>query len=69
MHFVERRYSHDETNWWIPNRACVEAMLGSAGFAIESQAEEEVYVCRWPPVEAPPDKPHCVYPKSGGHGL
>src|SRR5204863_1890649 len=20
LHFVERRYSHDETNWWVPNR-------------------------------------------------
>src|SRR3954471_7686476 len=27
MHFVEHSYSHDETNWWIPNRACVEAIL------------------------------------------
>lgn len=67
MHFVERRYSHDETNWWIPNRACVEAMLRSAGFAIEAQPEEEVYVCRWQPVEVPPDGPHCVYPNPGGH--
>jgi tRNA (mo5U34)-methyltransferase len=46
MHFVEQRYSKDETNWWIPNRACVEAMLRSAGFAIEGRAEDEVYVCR-----------------------
>lgn len=62
LHFVEHRYAHDETNWWIPNRACVEAMLRSSGFAIESQPEDEVYVCRWAPVEAPPDGPHCVYP-------
>ena len=34
MHFVERRYAHDPTNWWIPNRACAEAMLRSAGFEI-----------------------------------
>jgi tRNA (mo5U34)-methyltransferase len=46
MHFVERSYSKDETNWWIPNRACVEAMLRTAGFAIETRAEDEVYVCR-----------------------
>ena len=62
MHFVEQRYSHDETNWWIPNRACVEAMLRSAGFRIEAQPEDEVYLCRWQPVETPPDGPHCVYP-------
>ena len=65
MHFIEHRYSHDETNWWVPNRACTEAMLRSAGFAIESQPEEEVYVCQWRPVAVPPDGPHAVYPASG----
>jgi len=65
MHFIEHRYSHDETNWWIPNRACVEAMLRSSGFRIESQPEEEVYLCRWAPVTIPPDGPHCVYPAVG----
>jgi tRNA (mo5U34)-methyltransferase len=62
MHFVEHRYSHDETNWWIPNRACVEAMLRSSGFQIYSQPEDEVYLCRWRPVPVPPDGSHCVYP-------
>jgi tRNA (mo5U34)-methyltransferase len=65
MHFIEHRYSHDETNWWVPNRACVEAMLRSSGFAIEAQPEDEVYVCRWQPVEIPPDGPHSVYPMRG----
>jgi tRNA (mo5U34)-methyltransferase len=46
MHFVERRYSNDPTNWWIPNRACVEAMLRSAGFTITAHPETEVYLCR-----------------------
>jgi tRNA (mo5U34)-methyltransferase len=45
MYFVEKKYSDDPTNWWIPNRACVEAMLRSAGFRIVSNPEEEVYVC------------------------
>jgi tRNA (mo5U34)-methyltransferase len=62
MHFIEHRYSHDETNWWVPNRACVEAMLRSSGFAIECQPEDEVYLCRWQPIATPPDGPHCVYP-------
>jgi tRNA (mo5U34)-methyltransferase len=65
MHFIERRYSHDETNWWVPNRACTEAMLRSSGFAIEAQPEEEVYLCRWQAVEIPPDGPPCVYPAPG----
>ena len=65
MHFIEQRYSHDETNWWVPNRACTEAMLRSAGFRIDAQPEHEVYLCRWQPVEVPPDGPHAVYPARG----
>jgi tRNA (mo5U34)-methyltransferase len=65
MHFIEKRYSHDETNWWVPNRACTEAMLRSAGFSIEAHPEDEVYLCRWEPVQVPPDGPHCVYPARG----
>jgi tRNA (mo5U34)-methyltransferase len=45
MYFVEQRYSNDPTNWWIPNRACAEAMLRSAGFDIVQHPEEEVYIC------------------------
>jgi tRNA (mo5U34)-methyltransferase len=46
LHFIEHQYAHDWTNWWVPNRACTEAMLRSAGFAIEKRIEEEVYLCR-----------------------
>jgi tRNA (mo5U34)-methyltransferase len=46
MHFVDNRYSNDVTNWWIPNRACAEAMLRSAGFRIEENPEPEVYLCK-----------------------
>jgi tRNA (mo5U34)-methyltransferase len=59
LHFVERRYAHDQTNWWVPNRACAEAMLRSAGFTIESHPEDEVYVCR---KVAPPEGAGAVYP-------
>ena len=45
MYFVERRYAGDPTNWWIPNRACAEAMLRSAGFDPIAHPEEEVFVC------------------------
>jgi tRNA (mo5U34)-methyltransferase len=50
LHFVEHRYAEDETNWWIPNRACAEAMLRSAGFEILNHPEEEVYICRRRPL-------------------
>jgi tRNA (mo5U34)-methyltransferase len=46
LHFVEHAYASDPTNWWIPNPACSEAMLRSAGFDIVERAESEVYVCR-----------------------
>jgi tRNA (mo5U34)-methyltransferase len=46
MYFVEQRYAGDWTNWWIPNRAAIEAMLRSSGFAIEAHPEDEVYLCR-----------------------
>jgi tRNA (mo5U34)-methyltransferase len=46
MFFVEKSYSGDWTNWWIPNRACIEGMLRSAGFEILDHPEEEVYLCR-----------------------
>lgn len=46
LSFVEHRFASDPTNWWIPNRACVEAMLRSAGFRISSRLEDEVYMCR-----------------------
>jgi tRNA (mo5U34)-methyltransferase len=63
MHFVEHRYADDPTNWWIPNRACVEAMLRSSGFSIVDHPEAEVYVCRC--VHRPQsDGP--VYPVRGG---
>ncbi len=46
MFFIENRYSNDNTNWWFPNRACVEAMLRSAGFQIVAHPEREVFLCR-----------------------
>jgi tRNA (mo5U34)-methyltransferase len=46
MAFIEQCYSGDCTNWWIPNRACVEAMLRSSGFDIVEHPEDEVYICR-----------------------
>ena len=59
MHFVEHRYCSDPTNWWIPNRACMEAMLRSAGFEIVDRPEAEVYLCR---PAAPPGGEGAVYP-------
>lgn len=46
MYFIENRFANDPTNWWIPNRACFEAMLRSAGFEILDHPEDEVFICR-----------------------
>ena len=62
LHFVEHDYAHDPTNWWVPNGACAEAMLRSAGFAIEAHPEQEVYVCRR--VDAP-EGAGATYPAKG----
>ena len=50
MHFIERKFANDWTNWWAPNKACSQAMLRAAGFTIEAQPEDEVYLCRVAPV-------------------
>jgi tRNA (mo5U34)-methyltransferase len=65
LHFIERSYSGDETNWWVPNRACTEAMLRSAGFEILDHPEEEVYVCRRREIADP--WPRAVYPRRGAN--
>ena len=51
LHFIEKRYSNDETNWWVPNTACTEAMLPSSGFAILAHPESKVYLCRRQPLD------------------
>jgi tRNA (mo5U34)-methyltransferase len=66
MHFIEREFAHDWTNWWAPNAACSQAMLRAAGFTIESQPESEVYVCRVAPVPYADYGPAAVYPAKGG---
>lgn len=46
MHFIERRYANDPTNWWAPNAACSAAMLRSSGFEVVAHPEDEVFLCR-----------------------
>jgi len=45
MYFIEREYSNDPTNWFIPNRAAAEASLRSAGLRIIDHPESETWVC------------------------
>lgn len=64
MYFIEKRYSQDPTNWWIPNRSCAEAMLRASGFEIIEHPEPEVYLCRANPWH---DEHGAVYPVKGQH--
>ena len=46
MAFIERRLEDDPTNWWAPNRACMEAMLRSAGLDPLHSPGHEIVVAR-----------------------
>lgn len=45
MFFIEKKYSGEGRNWWIPNKGCLQAMLRSAGFRILSHPQREVFLC------------------------
>lgn len=62
MAFIEHHLAGDPTNWWVPNRTGVEAMLRSSGWKIRARPDPEVYACtpapsrhhpdsRWPTIE------------------
>jgi tRNA (mo5U34)-methyltransferase len=46
LHFIEHQYAGDATNWWVPNQACAQAMLRSAGFDVINHPAPEVFLCR-----------------------
>ena len=69
MHFIEREFAHDWTNWWAPNAACSQAMLRAAGFTIEEQPEPEVYLCRVSEVPYAQHGPAAVYPAGGNQEI
>jgi tRNA (mo5U34)-methyltransferase len=55
MAFIEDRFANDPTNWWVPNHACIEAMLRSCGMRIVTRPGQEVYLC-----EPDPTTPSCA---------
>ena len=65
MHFIERSFANDWTNWWAPNRACSAAMLRASGFEIVAHPEDEVFLCRVAPVPYEQWGPAAVYPATG----
>jgi tRNA (mo5U34)-methyltransferase len=45
MAFLEHHFAGDPTNWWVPNHACVEAMLRSSGLRVTMHLGHEIYLC------------------------
>lgn len=45
MSFIERRFADDPSNWWVPNEACLSAMVRSAGMRVVSAPLEEFLLC------------------------
>ncbi len=60
LHFIERRYAGDPTNWWVANEAGAAALLRAAGFRIERHAGPGVYFC------APDEVPGAGGPEATG---
>jgi tRNA (mo5U34)-methyltransferase len=61
-YFIEDRYAHDWTNWWVPNRAGAEALLRAAGFDIVQHPAREFYICRRR--DFTHQYPRAVYPRT-----
>lgn len=49
MAYIRRKLQDDPTNWWVPNRACVESMLNDVGFEISARPGDELYICQRSP--------------------
>ncbi|HEX8426914.1 TIGR04290 family methyltransferase [Hymenobacter sp.] len=45
MAFIENKMAGDITNWWVPNHACIEAMLRSCGLRVSARPGHEIYLC------------------------
>jgi tRNA (mo5U34)-methyltransferase len=45
MAFVEHDFDGDPGSWWVPNHACVEALLRGVGFGVQARPAPDLYVC------------------------
>jgi tRNA (mo5U34)-methyltransferase len=69
MAFVEGKMAGDPTNWWVPNRACSEALLRSAGLKVTARPGDEMFCCE--PAHGQPAAPYrealpALAPRSAG---
>jgi tRNA (mo5U34)-methyltransferase len=66
MAFIERRLEGDPTNWWAPNRACVQAMLRSAGLEPVDSPGHEIELARRVSDVPRPAELRSLLPPDGG---
>jgi tRNA (mo5U34)-methyltransferase len=53
MAFIEGSFAGDPTNWWVPNHACVEAILRASGMQVKKALGHEIYLCEPDPQHPP----------------
>ena len=51
--FIEHPFAGDETNWWAPNHAAVEAMVRATGLRVTARPADEMYLCEPDPAAHP----------------
>lgn len=51
--FIEHPFAGDETNWWAPNHAAVEAMVRATGLRVAGRPAHEMYLCEPDPTSSP----------------
>ncbi len=65
MAFVEAKMAGDPTNWWVPNRACGEALLRSVGLRVVARPGDEMFCCE-PAADRPPAPYRTALPSLAG---
>lgn len=68
MAFIETEFAGDPTNWWIPNRAGVLAMLAAAGFRVVGEPGDEIFLCRHDPTVVRAWRDPGEWPAASGRG-
>jgi tRNA (mo5U34)-methyltransferase len=61
--FIEHRLAGDPTNWWVPNHACVLALLRSSGLTVRRHLGHEIYLCEPQPPDSPERAPYDYSPE------
>lgn len=69
MAFIEHRLAGDPTNWWAPNRACVQAMLRSAGLEPTGSPGHEIELARRVSEVQRPDELRAIFPRCQALGF